>query len=483
MSSLVASLSVTAGALDAFSQSLETIQNNIANAQTPGYAAQTQTLEALTFDPSAGTLGGVAAGAVESSRNEYDEQALRNQTVLLGSANQNVNSLTELQSLFDISGTSGIATSLNTLFAGFSAWAQSPNDASAQQNVITNASNLAQAFQQTATGLSQFTQSTNQQLQQTVSTINQLAGQLQADNQQIQQGNANDPALDASVHATLDQLAQYVNFTAAKQSDGTYTVLAGGQTPLVIGAQQYDLTFQLSQPTNPPPTNATGPPSAQILASGGADVTSQIDSGQLGALLNVRNTILPTYIGDSYQAGDINTMAQQFADSVNQQLTSGNISDGPPAQTGVALFTYDTSNPSNVAQTLAVNPSITPDQLAAIQPGPPEVANGVALGLAQMSNPLNASQEINGESYSDYYGDMASGIGAALDTATGQQTLQQSAVAQAQNLVQQASGVNLDQEAVNLVEFQRAYDANSHFVTVLDQITSDIILMAPVTDT
>ncbi len=40
MSSLIASLSVTAGALNAFSQSLETIQNNIANAQTPGYAAQ-----------------------------------------------------------------------------------------------------------------------------------------------------------------------------------------------------------------------------------------------------------------------------------------------------------------------------------------------------------------------------------------------------------------------------------------------------------
>ena len=37
------------------------------------------------------------------------------------------------------------------------------------------------------------------------------------------------------------------------------------------------------------------------------------------------------------------------------------------------------------------------------------------------------------------------------------------------------------EEAVNLVEFQRAYDANSHFITVLDQITSDIIMMAPVT--
>jgi flagellar hook-associated protein 1 len=483
MASLIASLTVTAGALNAFSQSLETIQNNIANAQTPGYASQQQTLDATTFDPADGALGGVTAGAVVSSRNEYDEQALRNQTVLLGSADQGVNSLTELQSLFNITGTAGIATSLNNLFAGFSAWAQSPNDASAQQNVITNASNLAQTFNQTASGLSQFTQSTNQQLQQTVSSINQLAGQLQTDNQEIQKGQDN-AALDANVHSTLDQLATLVNFTAAKQSDGTYTVLVGGQTPLVIGSQQYNLTFQLAQPTNPPPTNPTGPPSAEILASDGSNITSQIGSsgGQLGALLNVRNTILPTYIGNAYQAGNINTMAQQFADSVNQQLTSGNISDGPPAQPGIPLFTYDTTNASNVAQTLAVNPSITGAQLAAIQPGPPEVANGVALSLAQMSDPQNASQEINGESFSDYYGDMASGVGAALDTATGQQTLQQSAVAQAQNLVQQASGVNLDSEAVNLVEFQRAYDANSHFISVLDQITSDIIMMAPVTD-
>jgi flagellar hook-associated protein 1 len=483
MSNLLASLSVASGALNAYSQALETIQNNISNSQTPGYASQTQTLVPVTFDPADGSVGGVTAGVVQSSRNEYDEQAMRSQTILLGAANQSVSSLTDLQTQFDITGTGGITASLNNLFAGFSAWAQSPNDAGAQQNVITNASDLAQAFQQTAAGLSQFTQTTNQQLQQTVSSINQLAGQLAADNQLVQHGDNNDPALDADIHSSLDQLAQYVNFSAAKQPDGSYTVLVDGQTPLVIGSQQYNLSFQLTQPTNPPPTNATGPPSAQILGSDGTDVTSQIASGQLGALLNVRNTILPTYIGNAYQAGSVNTMAQQFADSVNQQLTAGNISDGPPAQTGVALFTYDTVNASNVAATFAVNPAITPDQLAAIQVGPPEVANGVALGLAQMSSPQNAAQEINGESFTEYYGDIASGVGAALDDATGQQTLQQSAVAQAQNLVQQVSGVNLDTEATSLVEFQRAYDANSHFVTVIDQITSDIILMAPVTDT
>src|SRR5580658_1197830 len=108
MSNLLASLSVASGALNAYSQALETIQNNIANSQTPGYASQTQPLEPVAFDPEDGNLGGVVAGVVQSSRNEYDEQALRGQTVLLGAANQSVSSLTELQSQFDISGTAGI---------------------------------------------------------------------------------------------------------------------------------------------------------------------------------------------------------------------------------------------------------------------------------------------------------------------------------------------------------------------------------------
>src|ERR1700722_15813668 len=193
MSNLLSTLSVASGALNAFSQSLETIQNNIANSQTPSYASQTQTLVPVAFDPAEGNLGGVTAGVVQSSRDEYDEQALRSQTVLLGAANQSVSSLTNLQTQFDISGTAGIATSLNNLFTSFSAWAQSPNDAGAQQNVITNASNLAQAFQQTASGLSQFTQTTNQQLQQTVTAINQLTGQLAADNQLVQNGDHSDP--------------------------------------------------------------------------------------------------------------------------------------------------------------------------------------------------------------------------------------------------------------------------------------------------
>jgi flagellar hook-associated protein 1 FlgK len=474
MVSLLSTLLTSASALTAYEQVLEVTENNVANSSTPGYAAQSQELDAMPFDPSEGSAGGVAAGVVDDSRDQYAEQNVWQQSVLLGQANQNVNSLTALQSLFDISGTTGIDSALNNLFSAFSAWGQSPTDTEAQQTVIDNATDLASAFQQTASGIQGVEQDTDQQLQQTVATVNSLVGQLQGYNTQIMGGDRNDAGLEASVYSTLEQLSQYVDVNATPNADGSVTVLLGNQTPLLIGSQQYAISSDFEVPADA--TNPQGPPQAQILASDGTDITANITTGQLGALLNVRNQVLPSYIGGSYQVGDLNTMAQQFADCVNQELTSGNISDGPPAQPGTALFTYDnTGDGTNVASTLAVEPTMTAGGLAAIDPGPPEVANGIPLALAQLSAPQNAADEINGASFTDYYGNMASRIGSALSDATSQQTVQQSAVAQAQNLRQQASGVNLDEEAMEVVQFERAYQANAQLVTVLDQLTDDTI--------
>ena len=173
-------------------------------------------------------------------------------------------------------------------------------------------------------------------------------------------------------------------------------------------------------------------------------------------------------------------MAQQFADRVNQLLTSGNISDGPPPQTGVPLFTYDAANPTNVAQTISVNPAATADQLAAIDPGPPEVANGIPLALSQLATPQSAQDEIDGQSYMEFYGNMASAIGRRLQDATNDQQASQASVAQAKNLRQQQSGVDLDAEAVTLLQFQRAYDANSRLISILNELSQEAVnLLAP----
>ena len=467
-----------AGALSAYSSVLDTVQNNVANASTPGYANQTQALEALPFEQSNGLMGGVLAGQVVSSRDEYAERAVQQQTTLLGQAQQDVSSLTATQSLFDVTGATGITSAFNNLFQAFSAWGQTPTSTVAQQNVLQQAASVAAAFNQAATGLTQVAANTGQQLQQTVGNINQLTTQLAGFNQQIMNGDHNDSGLDAQIHSTFEQLSQFVPITESQQSDGTYTVLLNGQSPLVMGNQAYDLSTGPA-PNSPTSTYPQGPFHQSVLEADGTDITSKITGGQLGSLLHTANTVIPSYLGDENQPGQINTLAQQFASTVNSLLTGGYQSAGTTPVAGVPLFTYDTTDATNVAQSLRVDPSVTPSQLAAIELGPPQVSNGVALALSQLAEPTAAVGEINGTSFTQYYGNMAATIGTQLDTATGTQQTQQSAVAQAQNVRQQISGVSLDQEATVLVQFQRAYEASSKLITILDQLTEDTINILP----
>jgi flagellar hook-associated protein 1 FlgK len=481
MSNLLASLVSSANALQAYGQVLETSQNNVANASTPGYAKQSVDLYALPFDPQTGVTGGVAAGQVVSARDEYSEQAVRQQTSGLGYQQQLVESLTAIQSNFDITGNTGIPLALNNLFQSFSAWGATPDNEATRQTVVQNATELAQAFQQASTNVSAQASNAEQQIGQTVDQVNQLVGQLQGYNEIAMKGNKNDSGLSSNMHNTLEQLSTLVDVTATFQPDGTVNVMLNGETPLLLGDEQYKISSALYQPQDPPPTNANGPASVQILGSDGRDITAQTTGAQLGALLNLRNQILPSYIGDAYQAGDLNVMAKQLADRVNSELTSGNISDGPPPVPGVALFTYDATNATNAAASLSVDSSVTPDQLAAISPGPPEVSNGVPLALSALASPVQDADKINGLSYSQFYGQLAGRVGTDLSDATNNQSVQQSLLSQAQSLRQQYQGVSLDEEATTLMQFQRAYQATSKFLTVLDNLTEVAIDMLSTT--
>lgn len=479
MPGLTSTLLMSAQALNVFDRALQVTQNNVANSSTPGFARQTQTLIAQPFSPDGGASGGVRAGEVVSARNDYAEQAVWQQSQLLGESNQNVSSLTALQTNFDISGTSGLSYSLNNLLQAFSAWGQTPTDGNVQQNVIQQATLTAQAFNDMAQGLAAVNENTNQQLQQTVSQVNTIVGQLAQYNSQVMQGDHNDSGVDAQIYSSLEQLSSYVPISVLRPGDGTVTVLLNGQIPLLVGAQPYQISYSPNQPADA--TYPNGPPTAQIRSYDGRDVTADITTGQLGALLNLRNNVLPGYLGSGTQVGDLNTMAKEFADRVNGLLESGTQADGSP---GVALFTYASQDPTNptaddttAAATLAVNPAITADQLAANSPGPPAQSNGIPLALSQLADPVDDADKINGESFTEFYGGMAARLGNALSFATNQQQIQQSAVAQAQNLRQQVSGVDLNQEAMTVVQFQQAYEANARLISILDQLTQEVVNM------
>jgi flagellar hook-associated protein 1 FlgK len=471
MSSLFASLSTASNALDVLSEAIGVVQNNVANSSTPGYVTQTLNMTASPFDVTGGLYGGVEASGVASARNIFAEQAVWTANEQAGQSTQEASSLSALQNYFDVSGTSGVPAALSSLYSAFSAWSANPTDSTSRQQVISAATNFAQEVQQTATNVEQLRTQTDTQLSGTVSNINSLTSQIATINGEIQEGDKNDAGVQAQLYNSLEQLSNLVPINVTTASDGTAVVLLGGQSPLVEGNQSNPLQLSYTVPANPTIANAT--PDAQLLTSGGTDVTALASQGQLGGLLSFRNTTLPSVIGDSSQQGSLNLLAQSVADTVNGLLEGGEVSAGPPAVTGQALFSYSATEPTEAASTLAIDPSITASTLAAISPGPPAVANGVATQLANLSTtPITNLDNLTA---TDFYSSIASGIGQSESTASANQTTQSQLLSQAQNMRAQVEGVSLNQQATLLMQYQQSYQAAAQLISTVNVTMQSLI--------
>ncbi len=449
MGNLFTSLLNSTGALKVYTRAFNVIQNNITNANTPGYVKQDQVMLALPFDPASGLTGGVMAGPMQSSRSSYLEQAVRDQQEYLGSAEQRATDLGQVESLFDLSSQYGVTGALNAFFNGFSELAVNPNDTVARQSVLDLSNTVAQAFHQSAFGLGQVRANVDNQTRDAVDAINRLAADI-ADVNQHYRGSATtntDAGLDARLNASLEELSGYANYTVIRTPDGAANIYLGGQTPLVIGQRTYNVQADFSGGQT------------VIRDTQGNDVASQITRGKLGALIEEKNVTLPSYVTD------LNTAAAGFADAVNAALAAGVDRNGDaPA---LDLFTYDPNN--GAAFTLAANP-LTPDQIAAASASAPG-GNGNAIALAQLGNtPL-----INGFTVTQYYGNLAARVG--RDVATGQQqtATYQDTVAQARATRAQVSSVSLDEEAAKLLQFQQAYQAVGKLITVLNDLSDTVM--------
>ena len=310
--------------------------------------------------------------------------------------------LSSVSSLFDITGTSGILAALQQFGTAFSGLSASPNDPTLGSAALNAASNVAQTFQSVAATLSSQQGQLDKTIQSTTSQINSLTAQISQLNAQVSAQSPVDPTTDASLRCDLDQLSSLIDINVNTNADGSVSVLTGGQIPLVLGDQAYTLT-----------ANPSAAPGAQITSSGGGSPVSTF-SGQLGALLQVRNATYDTLLGSSGNPGTLNQLAAGFATNVNSLLTSGVTGSGAA---GVPLFTWDSSNPQDAAATLAVDPTVTSSQLGLATTGASASANGIANQLAALPASTAAADQIGGLSAEGFFGAIAASVGQQLSDA------------------------------------------------------------------
>jgi flagellar hook-associated protein 1 FlgK len=320
--------------------------------------------------------------------------------------------LTKLEQAFPITSGAPIPSSLDRLYRAFSAWAVAPSDLGSKEGVLTAVQDVADSFQDTARKLSEVAADNETAIGSVVDRINRLAGRIRSFNEQVRTGAANDAGVDAGIYATLDELSEDADIEALLQEDGTYTLLVAGEYPLVIGDKAYEL-------------------------EAGSSAVETHQGGRLGALLEFRDNALAT------QRGELDRLAAKIASRMSEFFSG------------------------TTAQTLSVTPGL---QAADLDAADPPVANGKALQLAKLANPVDANDKLDGRSFTEFYGDLASDVGSKLSDAKFDKESQTQLANQVKAFREQMSGVSLDEEALHLMEFQRAYQASARMIAAIDEL-------------
>ena len=250
----------------ALGRSLAVIQSNVGNASTPGYARQD--LVSIDSPSVAGALAQV------SSRNEYAEQAVRQQNSLLGRFDQTATALEFVEPNFGAGADAQIPKAIGALFATFSALTNDPNGSGPRQLVLDRAAQLGRTLNSAAQTLGKSEAEARHQVSVSVDSINRLGALVRQFNvnQAASASAAGNAAVEAKLYDTLEQLSEVSDVQMLRQSDGSISLLLGGQTALVVGENLYPIQADLGSG-----------PAAIIRDSSGADVTASSRAAGWGA--------------------------------------------------------------------------------------------------------------------------------------------------------------------------------------------------------
>lgn len=446
MASLSAILSIANQSLQAQQTGLDVVANNIANANTPGYSRQVaQFVEQAPFQGS-GSGGGVDVAQVQSVRDAVLEIRLNQENATQNSLTSLQQQLAPVEAMFGTSGGAGLGTAIDAFFSSLQQLSTNPSDGSQRQQVITAAATMAQSFHQVAGGITQQITGADQELVQGVTQANGLLTQIAGLNNKIaesENSGQNAGALIDQRTSAVRSLSGLMSFNVSDGGNGqiTLTTAAGGE--LVVGANASQLTTQ------------TTPAGVHDVVLAGADITATLGGGSLAGLVQARDQVLPAL------GAQLDQLASGLANAINAQNALGFT---PSGAAGGNLFTPPAA--TNAAATLTLATS-DPNAIAASANGTPgDNANLLAMEALQQQ-PI-----IAGQTPDNAYAGIVSSIGSTIAAANTQQQASQLVMTQLQNQRDAVSGVSLDEESIQLQQFQSAFQAAARVVGVINTLTS-----------
>ena len=356
---------------------------NIANADTAGYTKKTANQTSLV---TAGYGSGTSVTGISSTVDKFLLKSLLTATSQLGSASTLDSYANQLQTLFGSTSSDGgtsLANTLATFQSALSSLADTPESSTLKAQAVSALETVASQLRDTSNSIQSLRSDADDAISDAVTSVNGLLKNLSDLNNQIASASgAGQPTADLEDqrNTALQQLSSYMDVSSYVTGDNQMRIYTSSGQPLV-DTQVHKLSY--TSVGSVAANTALSP-----IAVDGADVTSKITSGSIGALVNLRDKVLPA------AQSELDNLASNLAGALNTVSIQGTAIPAPASLTGTAAVSA--SDPLSATGT-------------------------VRIAVTNSSNALVSYQDLNLSSYATV-GDLVSaidgisGVSASIDS-------------------------------------------------------------------
>lgn len=456
-------------ALQAQQAGLQVTSHNIANANTPGYSRRRLEIE----NAESGIPGGVGSGAdaveVTRQRSHFLDAQFRVEAQVLGRWEALEKALTGIEGIFNEpagAGSSeagtifnepsglGISGSLSRFWNAWQDLANVPESGAARAAVRQEGDFLVATLRQLSSQLGDTQTGLDDEVTREVEAINAILDQLVALNGEIPQsqfnGGTEGDLLDRR-DRLVEDLASRVDINVIEQANGQISVLLSGHNLVQAGEVSHLSVRALSQ---------NGLPTATIFFEDDGSL-AQIQEGRLRGLTEVRDVTIPAFLDR------LDQIAGALVEEVNRAHRAGT---GAVGSTNIDFFDSTKTSASSIDLSQDVRDDL--NNIAASADGA-SGDNGTALAIAGLRNQQflgDGSQTIEA-----FFATLLGEVGARSKEAQTMADNHRLFSTQIENRRQSIQGVSLNDEASQLILFQRAYQAAARTVSIIDDLLETTI--------
>lgn len=455
-------------------KALDVTANNIANVNTEGYSRQRLSIEQsgpITYPGGTLNSGVQTKTSIQRIYDRFLTAQMADAAAQGGRWEAQRETLEKAELMFDDASGYGLNGAMADFFVSWQEVANNPSGFTERATLLADAQSMTQVFNKVNRDLTQVQIDSDLSITGAVDDINGLTNEIADLNlkiAEVENGSAQ-IANEFRDHRDMKRkaLSNLIDISSFEDDNGYLTIATANGHNLVERVRSWNLTTD---------SNTDGFQDVFWESSSGNldDITDDISTGKLKGWIEARDEIIPEY------RTRLDDLSQEMAATVNDQHNLGRDLYG---LAGEDFFLSKSGGSVTGAADITVNDTIVNDTNL-VAAGLYEAStdgevfsgdNRNAIAMADIQSRLVMSGDTS--TMNDFYNSLVSDAGRFVSQASVNEEHQSAVSLQLDAYREEVSGVSLDEEMVNLVQFQSAYAAAAKLVTAADEMLQTIIQM------